>query len=56
MVNLFDQRQLNHHTAVQGGVLQPDVGFVAAGAPADAGFSAALDDELQRLATFLGIG
>ena len=42
--------------AVQGGVLQPDVGFVAAGAPADAGFSAALDDELQRLATFLGIG
>ncbi|MDH4394000.1 MAG: crosslink repair DNA glycosylase YcaQ family protein [Aquabacterium sp.] len=42
--------------AVQGGVLVPDIGFVSGHAPADAGFAAALDAELQRMASFLGMG
>jgi hypothetical protein len=42
--------------AVKDGVLQPDIGFVSGQAPGDAGFAAALDDELQRMATFLGVG
>ena len=37
------------------GRLVADVGFVTGRAPADAGFSAALDDELQRLTAFLGL-
>ncbi len=41
--------------AVQDGVLVPDIGFVSGQAPDDAGFAAALDDELQRMATFLGV-
>ena len=42
--------------AVQAGVLVPDIGFVSGQAPADAGFGAALDDELARMAGFLGLG
>ena len=42
--------------AVQAGRLLPDIGFVAGTAPADAGFGAALDDELGRMAGFLGVG
>ena len=42
--------------AVQAGRLLPDIGFVAGNAPADAGFGAALDDELGRMAGFLGLG
>ena len=42
--------------AVLGGQLVPDVGFVTGQAPADAAFAGALDDELQRLASFLGLG
>jgi hypothetical protein len=42
--------------AVQDGVLVPDIGFVSGRAPGDAGFQAALDDELQRMAVFLGVG
>ena len=42
--------------AVRAGQLLPDIGFVAGTAPADAGFGAALDDELGRMAGFLGLG
>jgi uncharacterized protein YcaQ len=42
--------------AVQGGALVPEIGFVSGQAPADAGFAAALDAELQRMADFLGLG
>ena len=42
--------------AVQAGQLVPDIGFVAGSAPADVGFGAALDDELGRMAGFLGLG
>ena len=41
--------------AVQGGVLVPDIGFVSGRPPSDAGFAAALDDELQRVGRFLGL-
>jgi hypothetical protein len=41
--------------AVQAGVLVPDIGFVSGQPPADAGFAAALDDELQRISQFLGL-
>ncbi len=41
--------------AVTGGVLVPDIGYVAGRAPADTGFAAALDAELQRTAEFLGL-
>ena len=42
--------------AVKHGVLVPEIGFVAGQAPSEAGFSAALDDELQRMAVFLSQG
>jgi len=42
--------------SVQAGVLVPDLGYVAGQPPRDAGYAAALDDELQRLAGFLGLG
>lgn len=42
--------------AVKDGVLLPDVGYVSGQAPNDAGFASALDDELQRMAAFLGVG
>lgn len=38
------------------GCLQHDLGYVAGRAPRDAGFKQALDDELQRLHDFLGLG
>jgi hypothetical protein len=41
--------------AVQRGMLVPDIGFVSGSAPADAGFGAALDDETQHMAAFLGV-
>jgi hypothetical protein len=37
------------------GALVPELGYVAGAAPDDAGFAAALDDELGRMATFLGL-
>jgi hypothetical protein len=39
--------------AWQGGVLTPDLGYVAGRAPREAGFRAALDDELARVSAFL---
>ena len=42
--------------AVVGGLLLPDLGFVAGRAPQDTGFRVALDDELGRMAGFLGLG
>ncbi|GCL63840.1 DNA glycosylase AlkZ-like family protein [Pseudaquabacterium pictum] len=41
--------------AVQDGALVADIGFVGGRPPDDAGFAAALDDELQRLSGFLGL-
>ena len=41
--------------SVVDGRLVPDIGFVQ-GRPRDAGFEAALDEELQRMAQFLGLG
>ena len=41
--------------AVHGGQLQAELGYVAGRAPRGGGFSAALDDELQRLHGFLGL-
>ncbi len=40
--------------SVKGGVLTPDVGYVAS-APHDKAFAPALDEELQRMAVFLGL-
>jgi uncharacterized protein len=42
--------------AVVDGRLQPELGFVAGRPPREAGFRAALDDELGRLHRFLGLG
>ena len=41
--------------AVQGDRLVADLGYVVGKAPADAGFAAALDDELQRVSDFLAL-
>ncbi len=41
--------------AVQQGRLAADLGYVAGAAPVDAGFGAALDDELGRISRFLGL-
>jgi len=43
------------NAGVKGGRLQVECGYVAGKAPRDAGFKAALDDELQRLHVFLGL-
>lgn len=37
------------------GTLQPEFGYVASSAPADAAFARALDDELDRVRRFLGL-
>ena len=42
--------------SMQGGVLVPTLGYVAGAAPADAAYAVALDDELGRMAQFLGLG
>ena len=42
--------------SVVDGRLHSDLGFVTGRAPTDAAFAAALDDELARMATFLGLG
>ena len=42
--------------AVRDGRLQAELGYQAGSAPHEAAFRAALDQELQRLATFLGVG
>jgi uncharacterized protein len=42
--------------AVKAGQLQAELGYVAGQAPAGPVFRAALDDELGRLSTFLGLG
>ena len=41
--------------STQGGVLTPDVGFVGT-PPKDRALKVALDEELQRMAVFLGLG
>ena len=41
--------------ALRDGVLTPDIGYVAGKAPRSAAFRAALDDELGRMAAFLGL-
>jgi uncharacterized protein len=41
--------------AVKAGVLVPQLGYLAGQAPRETGFAQALDDELQRLSTFLGL-
>ena len=41
--------------AVQQGRLQADLGYIAGSPPADAGYSAALDDELGRISRFMGL-
>jgi uncharacterized protein YcaQ len=41
--------------SVQDGQLVPQLGYVADHAPRSAAFRAALDDELQRISTFLGL-
>jgi uncharacterized protein YcaQ len=43
------------NAGVKGGELKVDCGYVAGGAPRDAGYQAALDEEIQRLAEFLGV-
>jgi uncharacterized protein YcaQ len=43
------------NAGVRGGALQIDFGYVAGRAPRDAGFRAALDEEVQRLSDFLGL-
>jgi uncharacterized protein YcaQ len=40
--------------STKGGVLSPEVGFVES-RPKDTAFDAALDEELQRMAVFLGL-
>jgi len=42
--------------SVQGGQLRAELGYVAGRPPADAGYAAALDEELQRFSDFLGLG
>ena len=41
--------------SVKAGALVPELGYVAGQAPRDAGFTAALDEELGRLQVFLGL-
>jgi hypothetical protein len=43
------------NAGVKGGRLQVDCGYVAGRAPRDAGFKAALEEEFDRLATFLEV-
>lgn len=43
------------NASVKGGRLQVDCGYVAGRAPREAGFKAALEEEIQRLADFLGV-
>ena len=43
------------NASVKAGRLQVDCGYVAGRAPRDAGFKAALDEEIQRLHSFLGL-
>jgi uncharacterized protein len=41
--------------AVRDGTLQPDLGYQSGRAPREAAFTRALDEELQRVAAFLGL-
>ena len=43
------------NVAVAGGALKADLGYVLGHAPREAGFKAALADELQRMGVFLGL-
>ena len=43
------------NAGVKGGELKVDCGYVSGRAPRDAGYKAALDEEIQRLAEFLGL-
>ncbi|MEK8051173.1 crosslink repair DNA glycosylase YcaQ family protein [Ideonella sp. DXS22W] len=42
--------------SVKAGRLQPELGYVAGKPPREAAYRAALDEELQRMGTFLGLG
>jgi uncharacterized protein YcaQ len=44
------------NVSVVGGQMQTELGYAAGKPPPGAAFSAALDDELQRMATFLRAG
>ncbi len=44
------------NASVEGGSLNVDCGYVAGRAPREAGFKAALEEECERLAAFLGVG
>ncbi len=44
------------NASVKGGSLNVDCGYVAGRAPREAGFKAALEEERERLAAFLGVG
>ncbi len=44
------------NASVKGGSLNVDCGYVAGRAPREAGFKAALEEECERLAAFLGVG
>ena len=44
------------NASVKGGHLNVDCGYVSGRAPRAAGYAAALDEEVQRLHTFLGLG
>lgn len=43
------------NASVKGGELAVELGYVSGKAPRDAGFNAALEEEIQRLRTFLGL-
>jgi len=43
------------NASVKGGALKVECGYVSGKAPRDAGFKAALDEEIQRLSDFLGL-
>ncbi|HXW05064.1 MAG TPA: crosslink repair DNA glycosylase YcaQ family protein [Vicinamibacterales bacterium] len=44
------------NVAVDDGTVQPDLGYIAARPPRDRGFRRALDEEVDRLRDFLGLG
>ncbi len=44
------------NVTVAGGRVLPEIGWVAGSAPRDDGFASALDDEMESLAAFLGLG
>ena len=51
----FEHADVQFWLAVKDGRLQAELGYQAGSAPRDTAFGAALDDELQRMAGFLGV-